>query len=387
MKNIRGISLVEVLIAISLFAFVAVASSDVLVDSTKFERKSSIADAVYYESQIMMHKLTKEIQTGTIDYEEYYNYCVIQGAGAGGDVYFGINHGVYGSRFYDPGKSLDGLATKNPKDLGLECSYPSGGGSECEVVYTLSTDLNTGQNPFYGIAGDSTAFYDNGVPGCGTTGEVDHLFLIDNTGTQKTIIARKRIGDDDWSVGLVRMRGLDIDQNGIVDTFTCLDEYDCYGTNDPTGLAANIALPYFDLIGKTTLEVVIDDVNPITVPQESTLDDIFDKSGATQFFPISPLIANIEDLQFIINPLEDPYKAFAESGAEIHPSVTIILTMGLSEEAEEAYPGDFDSITVRTTVSTGVLGRIETYPPVNEVMGGSGTGWIDNVIPGLSTPY
>jgi len=59
----------------------------------------------------------------------------------------------------------------------------------------------------------------------------------------------------------------------------------------------------------------------------------------------------------------------------------------LSAEAEEAYPGDFEPITVRTTVSTGVLGRVETYPPVNEIMGGSGGGWIDNVIPGLGTPY
>lgn len=383
MKNIKGTSLVEVLIAISLFAFVAVASSDILIDFAKFERKSSISDAVYYESQIMLHKLTKEIQTGTIDYEEYYNYCVIQGAG---DVFFGINHGVYGSRFYDPGKSLDGGATHNPEDLGLECSFWRDG--ECEVVYTLSTDLNTGQNPFYGVAGDSTAFYDNGVGNCGNTGEIDHLFLIDNTGTQKTIIARKKIDDPDgWAVGLVRMRGLDIDQNGIVDTFTCLDEYDCYGGANNPELSDQIALPYEDLIGKTTFEVVTDDVNPISVPRESNLDDVFDKSGVAQFFPISPLTANIEDLRFIIHPLEDPYKAFAESGAKIRPSVTIILTMGLSEEAEEAYPGDFEPITVRTTVSTGVLGRIETYPPVNEIMGGSGGGWIDNVIPGLSTPY
>lgn len=376
----KGVSLIEVLIAISLFAIVAVVSSNILIDIVQLEKKNSIQNAIYEDLRMMLQMITKEIQTGTLDYEEYYNYCVIQDADAGS--FFGINHGVYGSRFYDPGKTLDLLdpVTHNPEDLGLECSFWRDVG-ECEVVYTLSSDLNTGQNPFFGNPADATAFYDiGGVGNCGDTGEIDHLFLINNTGTQKTIIARKKTGIDDWAIGLVRMRGLDIDQNGIVDTFTCLDEFDCYGngTGEAATLAGNIALPYFDLVGKSTEQIITDLINPINVPQESDLNIAFD-INTTQFIPISPLRANVENLIFIVQPLEDPYKAFAESDSRAHPSVTIILTVGLSADAEVAYPGDFEPITVQTTVSAGVLGRIETYPPVNEIMSGSGTGWIDNV--------
>ena len=166
----KGVSLIEVLIAISLFAIVAVVSSNILVDIVQLEKKNSIQNAVYEDLRMMLQMLTKEIQTGTIDYEEYYSYCVIQQADVGS--FFGINHGVYGSRFYDPGKSLDDNATHNPEDLGLECSFWRD--DECEVVYTLSSDLNTGQNPFFGNSADANAFEDiGGVGNCGTDGETD----------------------------------------------------------------------------------------------------------------------------------------------------------------------------------------------------------------------
>lgn len=374
----KGLSLIEVLIAISLFAIVAMMSSTILIDIVQLEKKSSVQNAIYEDLRIMLQLLTREIQTGTIDYDEYYSYCVIQKDMPAEQIYFGINHGVYGSRFYDPGKSLgtpDDI--KNPKDLGLECSYENGITGECEVVYTLSTDINVGRNPFYGgNPDDASAFWDIGGGGCSTDGVTDHLFLIDNTGTKKTIIAKKRINidPDEYAIGLMRMKGIDFDQNGFVDSFTCLDEFDC--EYDPGTINGAIAIPYLDLIGKRASEL-----DPqIRLPQESDLIHLFDAND-TQFVPISPLRANILELRFIIQPLEDPYKAFAEPHFRAHPTVTIILTVGLSEDAEKDYPGEFDPITVQTTVAAGVLGRIETYPPVNEIMDKSspGSGWIDNL--------
>lgn len=372
----KGLSLIEVLIAISLFAIVAVISSSILIDIVQLEKKSSVQNAIYEDLRIMLQLLTKEIQSGTIDYDEYYNYCVIQNGAVGGDAYFGINHGVYGSRFFDPGKSLDGLATSNPADLGLECSFERNG--ECEVVYTLSTDLNTGQNPFFGHSEESNAFEDRDQGGCKndgvTDGVTDHLFLIDNTGTQKTIIAKKQINLHDYAIGLVRMKGIDFDQNGLVDTFTCLDEFDC--EDDPANFSGDIHVPYLDLIGKGLSELD----PPIRLPEEDDLTNLF-LANDTQFVPISPLRANVQELKFIIQPLEDPYKAFAEPDFRAHPTVTIILTVGLSEDAAADYPGEFEPITVQTTVAAGVIGRIETYPPVNEIMdvGNWGTSWIDDV--------
>lgn len=379
----KGVSLIEVLIAISLFAIVAITSSTILIDIVQLEKKSSVENAIYEDLRIMLQLLTNEIQSGTVDYDEYYNFCVIQD---GLDTaYFGINHGVYGSRFFDPGKSLDPIddAIRNPQDLGLECSYMPG--NECQVVYTLATDLNTGQNPFYGDASSANAFGDiDGPGGCADVGitynATDHLFLIDNTGTQKTIIAKKKININDYAIGLVRMKGIDFDQNGLVDSFTCLDEFDCDEGFNPNV----IKIPYLDLIGKD-----INQLDPqIRLPQESDLTNLFDADN-TQFVPISPMRANIQELKFIIQPLEDPYKAFAEPDFRAHPTVTIIMTVGLSENAELDYPGEFEPITVQTTVAAGVIGRIETYPPVNEIMNDPGvsTSWIYDVgIPNTPIP-
>lgn len=377
--NRKGLSLIEVLIAISLFAVVTIVSSTILMDIVQLEKRTTVQNAVYEDLRIMLQLITKEIQSGTIDYDEYYNYCVIQGAASG--AYFGVNHGVYGSRFYDPGKTLEAApadVTKNPEDLGLECSYWDG--TECEVVYTLSTDLNTGQNPFYGDPSEASAFHDRGISHCASPGdtfaEIDHLFLIDNTGTKKTIISRKKTDIDDWALGMVRLRGIDVDQNGLVDTFTCMDEFTCNG--DPTDLTPLIELPYQDIVGISESEMIT--TTPIRLPSQGDLNEAFDVNSA-QFVPISPLRADVIDLQFIIKPLEDPYKGFAEPDFRTHPTVTIILTVGLSEDAEEDYPGEFAPITVQTTIAAGVVGRIETYPPVNEILSGFGGSWMDGLVP------
>lgn len=376
----KGLSLIEVLIAVSLFAVVTMVASTILMDIVQLEKRTTVQNAVYEDLRIMLQILTKEIQSGTIDYDEYYNYCVIQKADS--SAYFGINHGVYGSRFFDPGKTLEPFpsdVTRNPEDLGLECSY-MGSGTECEVVYTLSTDLNTGQNPFYGDPDDASAFHDRGVEFCvkkgDTFAEVDHLFLIDNTGTQKTLISRKKTDIDDWALGMVRMRGIDVDQNGLVDTFTCMDEFTCNGATGD--LMPHIWLPYLDIVGILESDMIT--TTPIRLPNQSDLVEEFDVDLA-QFVPISPMRADIVDLQFIVKPLEDPYKGFAEPDFRTHPTVTIILTVGLSDLAEEDYPGDFEPITVQTTIAAGVTGRIETYPPVNEILldPGVSTGWIDQL--------
>ncbi|MBD3360510.1 hypothetical protein GF366_01780 [Candidatus Peregrinibacteria bacterium] len=384
-KKIKGVTLVEVLIAVGLFAVVATVSGNILVSIVQLEQKSSVQNAIYEDLRIILQQLTNEIQEGTIDYEEYYNYYVIQQEEK--FALYGINYGVYGSRFYDPGKNLGGTVTRNPTDLGLECSYPEnlGPGDECEVVYTLSVDLNTGQNPFVGDVDKSNAFCDGDRGQCPATGESDHLFLIDNSGTKKTLIARKKTGRDDYGIGLVRMEGMDLDQNGIIDTFSCMEEFNCFGTTEDQAekLASLIQLPIINNRGDVFR-------NKITIPTSDDLETEFDisQSFETQFVPISPLRSDIQDLRFIINPVEDPYKAYAESKMQSHPSVTIILTIGLSEEAEEDYPGDFEPITVQTTVASGVIGRLDSYPPVNDIRDKKDPSWIKNVLGplGLTSP-
>ena len=351
-ENKKGLTLVEVLVAVALFSVVTMIAINVMINVAKIEKRSALETAIYEDLRFVMQRLTDEVSNGTIDYEEYYNVLVIQDGEATKE--YGVNYGVYGSRFFDPGKRYkDGSSPINPRDLGVECSYENDEGV-CEVIYTLSTDLNTGQNPFTGDETLSDAFCDNGEGQCGPdAGMVDELYLLDESGTKKTILGLKKIngsGTEDYALGIVELEGEDTDQNGIVDTFTCMDKYFCDN------------------------------------PQSDDWEEPFDVGNVagSEFVPISPLRSSIKDLKFVIFPLEDPYKAYAEDEAQQHPVVSILLTIGLSEEAAASYPGDFEDLTVQATVTAGALARIDSYPPLDDIE----TGWIDDVLaPQFDTPY
>jgi len=388
LKN-KGVTLVEVLVATSLFAVATVVAGDILVSDVQLEKKTNLQNTLAAEMRIIVQQISSEIQDGTIDYDEYYADCVLQNAcksGTSNSALYGFYNGVYGSRFYDPGKSLDNAVTNNPDDLGAECSFPTPqNGKECEVVYNLSVDLNTGQNPFTGDPDLANAFCDhqNGDRGVcnqitGGSVKVDQLFILDKTGTKKTMFAKKLIrnvagGTPDYALGKVVMNGKDYDQNGVMDIFSCADGYNCFNNANAIALLSPFKMIVKDANFVTT--------NKITVPWSSDLSTPFEgHSDIATFVPITPLFATVKDVQFIIHPLEDPYKAYAEPKMKGQPSVTIMLTVGLSSVSAKDYPGTFPDITLQTTVAAGVTNRIDSYPPVVELKDANSINWLKDML-------
>ena len=243
-------------------------------------------------------------------------------------------------------------------------------GEDCEVYYTNSSDLNTGQNPFKQNGSDPTsanALCDEGLGiDCATVSNtVDELYLIDSSGTHKTIIGMKKINNAQNAIGIVRMTGHDLDQNGIIDVFGCDEEFKCFVKDQGGNPKIADAIKYPFVAAQADLQVYLE-TNKISLPQKSDLTQAFE-INKSQFVPITPQRVTVTDLQFIINPLEDPYKAYAES-VQAHPTVTVVMTLGLSEAAAADYPGDFQDLTIQSTVAVGVIGKIESYPPVNDVL-------------------
>lgn len=413
----KGFTLAEVLVAMSLFSIVCTIAATVLVDVIQLQKKSSIQNEIYEDARILMQQLTNEIQSGTIDYEEYYSNYVIQKQKPviSADRYYGINYGVYGSRFFDPGRRLDGAPSTNPSDLGIECSYPKptdpgyNANKSCDIYFSDSTDLNTGQNPYKNNTQgyDSTkanAFCDTIVGGkaaCslspnsnvpvvsydGSGAHVNELYLIDSSGTHKTIIGLKNLTSGtcgtldtsaDCAVGMVKMTGQDLDQNGVIDAFGCDSDYKCFQSDNTNKIFSAFKYKFITDLGATDGQTYL--VNSkISLPQASDLSTVF-VSGSSQFIPITPSRANIKALNFTINPLDDPYKAYAETGMQTQPTVTISMTIGLSSAYKNDYPGTFPPITLQTTVAAGVIGKIDSYPPVNDILRGDGIpSWIYKV--------
>lgn len=397
----KGFSLVEVLVAVSLFAVAATVSTTLLVNVVNIQKKASVQNAVYEDARILLQQLTKEIQGGTIDYEEYYNINVTKAAGE--IKYYGTNYGVYGSRFFDPGRKiiqpLPPLNSINPDDLGVECSTPNPLhiNQSCEIVYSLSSDFNTGQNPYKhlnSLPQNANALCDSSSlvnPCPGTSHAVPELYLIDSTGTRKTIIGRKLMKDvaapavDDYSAGIVRMNGIDFDQNGFIDIFSCIADFNCESKRDWN--AGTTVFPFLTrmhdrlatLNEQNAFKQKYRDLN-VRLPNKVDLTTTFN-TATTHFLPITPLKSNVLDLKFLLSPIEDPYKAYAEDNMQEQPSVTIILTLGLSSDIAADYPGTFQPLTVQTTVEAGVIGQIQSYPSVNDILRSGTTSWISTVLP------
>lgn len=350
MKN-KGFTLIEVLIASSIFAMVSMIGATIFMNISQSERKTSLTNAIYEDARVVMEMLAREIRASTIDYEEYYSVGALQSA------YYGINRGVYGSRFYDPGYYYDPVAPEqgeNPKDLGTTCFDDDGNSGSCDDAYTilfpLSVDKNTGRSFWNDEDGTANAFCDKGNGQCEEDPSFNELYLISADGREKTILIKQKITADDYALSMIKLDGVDSDTNGVVDIFKCNSDYDCKTT-----------LPEADFTYLSALKE-----GDIKLPETGMEETPFSITNS-DFIPISPLRSSISDLKFYISPKDDPYKAFAEKDMQYQPYVTIVLTLEPSEKERANYPGDPPKITIQTTVSAGVKQKITTYPPTKKL--------------------
>jgi prepilin-type N-terminal cleavage/methylation domain-containing protein len=366
MKN-KGFTLLEALIASTIFAMVAMVGANIFINISHSERKTELANSLYEDARVVLETLATEIRESTIDYEEYYNIEVLESG------VYGINRGVYGSRFYDPGYKIGvGGAPEvgsSPDHLGVEWLNDEGdkaGPGEEFVVYPLSVDKNLGRNPYDKDEPENSAsaFCEPAVTtppvgGCSKPEEGhSELYLISEDGREKTTIIKQLLPiTGDSVISILEMEGLDLDNNGIVDVFTCDNKVAelCETEGQLVSDGYEFDHPHPSSFNTEGLSFPINDNETFTISD-------------SPFSPISPRRSNITELKFIIWPDEDPYKAFAESDIQYHPNVTIIISMEPSASEIENYPGEnIPKVTLQTTVSTGVLEKVETYPPTKDL--------------------
>jgi len=384
----KGFTLVEILIAASLFVVVTSVSTMVLFDIIKSEKRSNILNAVYEDARIVMEQITEMIQNNAIDYDEYYSVNVLQPQNSFTDIAYGMYNGVYSSRFYDPGLYyLNGIGStgSNPIHLGMQCSdVPTPASiSDCVMPYKLSKDKNTGKNPYEGRSGaqqtDSNAFCDqysdpamNDCDLLATSEDVtgissDELYLINAAGNKKTILVQQNLNDQDSAIGMLELDGIDSDQNGITDLFTCGEQYTCDSEVGDIG-------PYLITKLGGRYPSILNDLDKISdlgmsIAKRSNKISAFNFSANNSFIPITPFRSNVASLQFIITPIEDPYKAYAEDAVQTHPSVTILLVVEPSSAEKAKYPGgNPPQAVIQKTVTAGVHEKVESYPPTNSLI-------------------
>ncbi len=381
-KKRKAFTLAEVLIAASIFTIVSLIGINVFVNVIRIQRRVTLENAIYEDARVMMERISREIRSNTVDYEEYYNKAMDQEAGFGSITGlgtknpYGNRYGCYSKRFYNPG--TDGPENKN---FGAMCANGSTLSAEPDCIIDKTTlDINTGQNPFAGFSTVSpdkdpesaNAFCDYSYSTditCGMAADTDHnvqdeLYLVNSQGTQKTIFSSKEITPAvagppavpaEHALALLRLTGQNPDADSVFEQWR-----DCDITVAPGNTFC--CSPGFDCS---------------TIAPTSSLEDTLNYNATTLyqgFVPISPTRTNVVSLKFIVAPLEDPRKAFSETdpalGVQQQPHVTVILTVQPSAAAGAGFSEDLPQITVQTTVTSRIYNEVKSYYTLQAV--GSG---------------
>lgn len=219
---------------------------------------------------------------------------------------YGKRFGAYAETFYDFGS--DEMGTNcTPKETGPLLPSP------CFVnANTIDRNLGSSQE------GAESAL------NAQTQGE---LYLISPDAKRKTfyrLLPKNIQPDTEKWLAIYKMEGSDLDGNGVYDSYTNAENFKP-GPADPT-------------------KKIID--NP---------EDYFEK--------ISPSRVNIRDVKFIITPLEDPRKAFAEPDQQIQPRITIVLTVEPSKVAlGGTTPPVIPQIILQTSISSRIFSEVKSFP-------------------------
>lgn len=407
----KGFTIVEMLMAISIFVVIATISTSILIRTVNMEKLTDIRNTMLDDARVFMEQLTSLINNGAIDYEEYYSINVVQGAKTDPTkIAYGVYYGAYGSRFYSAGDAAFRggkmiTPTINPDHLGVDCAVPlvppmqvgdTAAPQYCEVTYTDSKDKNEGQNPYNdpSLSDKANAFCDEKLMPCADISDnftADELYIItdmmnDEEKIQKYIIATQPNGNEDYIAVASIMNGLDVDENNIMDLFRCEDE------GPPCHESKNNSDPDVENFYKNyPQDFNPDDFDPgrrgplaaykYSLPFKADHTGNFSVNQSS-FFPITPFRTSVKNLKFIISPPDDPYKAYNEKNMKMHPTVTILLTVEPSSADKARYPGgwkDEYTVTIQRTVTAGIE-EIGSFPPTYDLT------WICEILGGTNCP-
>jgi prepilin-type N-terminal cleavage/methylation domain-containing protein len=396
----KGFTLVEVIVVLTIFGIVGLVSVTTFLTAFRMGQRTAIQNSLLDDARYIMNTIAAEIQAGTIDYEEYFNQCVIaqtcpyKEPDPDADLSeYGNNHGYYAWQFKFGGyqtaeesrTNLDGFGNMCQDQFRQEWDYPhidevnplpSPDSTTCITgPLSFSDDIDMGQNPHNGDGSivdgsEASAFCKEvyqgftDIPGntintipsndCRNdyqeylnTYAVNELYLINEAGDKKTILLAESINESDKVLSKVEMikaiQAEDDIRSYPLAAFTCDQSYNC--------TAKSKAFEEDDSFRYDTLLAVPDRLDSY----DENYDNIYDN-----FVPISPLRVNVKNLRFIVSPIEDPRRAFGETDPNIQmqPQVTILMELEPSSAFKFPFISDNFNLKLQSTVTAGVLKEV-----------------------------
>ena len=112
-RKARGFTLAEVLIAATIFTIVSLVGVTVFVNVIRIQHRVFLENAIYEDARVMMERISREIRSNTVDYEEYYSkastydiaFDPLPSLDLNGmkENPYGTMYGCCAKRFYNPG--------------------------------------------------------------------------------------------------------------------------------------------------------------------------------------------------------------------------------------------------------------------------------------------
>ncbi len=300
MKSLpRAFTLIEVIIAMTIFATLATLGVVMLDDVAKIRQEVQMEEYLYTETQALMERLAQTIQASAIDYEEYFNQELALSYGASSNDY-GENYGLYHEQFYSGSFDMGmNPATGSPNVANAQCS----GSALCSRDAQYHT--------------------------------TSELYLINKTGDLRTYFAI-----EEGALSTVELEGIDTDGDDLIDAWVCTSDFTCNGTVITDGGG-----------------------NPIgTIPDPNDLTDgNHNDNNFTRISPSNVTIDTLSFfLSPIEDPFKgfDETDSSVFKSVQLHPRVTIGITTHYDTTQGIA---NTPTSTTQTTIGTGVYSEIPAY--------------------------
>jgi hypothetical protein len=334
--------MIELLIAITIFSLFLIGIVTMMVDMYRGSRRIVLEEQMYQDLRAMTSQIIMIVEENAIDYEEYYS-------AATGSAFFAVDTTAVETADYDYGDYAQLFYNFGWDGPGALCNY--GGDVAFDpgcVVDKTTLDSNMGQNPYDSDPINGNAFCGPTTGGCsGPLSDYstqEQLYLINAEGDKKTILSLEPVTKtidatdyDENALSIVWLNGNDTDANNIVDTWQIGPQF----IGDGGALITDASL-----------------IGDLSTP--NPVDSVYEN-----FIPMSPLRTNIVNLKFYVSPLEDPYKAFAETlpvtGTLVQPHVTMVITVEPSATEMRNYLGPPPQKTLQTTIYSTVKDDVQSY--------------------------
>jgi type II secretory pathway pseudopilin PulG len=335
-----GFTLLETLIATGIASVIITSALSVVASIYFSQKKVQFSHDFFSEARFLMERISQVARNNTIDYDRYF----VEYGPSNADCPTGFRTG-------NGGQTPLGHTTSDPRDKTNRANL----GYSTIFYWDTNSDGVPDRNLGGMVLNGSTE--DDCTKAFNETDDISRLFLINSSRTMRVEIRHEPAPE--FKVSMSRQLGADTDGDGLADTWGPTD-MNSDGDIEAGDLDVDIVWTGAEcqLLVNENSDTDYNDPNEIfPVLGDATTESWCDQAHIKQ--DISPVALQLDDLSFTPVPVYDPYLAFRNDKAQVHPQVFINMNISLRNPDRYGFEGvNTPTLSFQTAVSSRVFGNI-----------------------------